>query len=313
MSAELAHVEGRAARWRFAAGVVRVVTFPPVPHRGRVLVAALGGLAVAVAATGVAAVAVPSLSVFVALLCLLLTGYATVVVSRSSPRGPLALVAGAVALAGITGTVAGLAFIATAHPDATSDPTRVFSVFVPVVLTGCLAVASRRFDDTVLRWALAGTLASGVGWALETLTGQASVGGVTRLVSPVGALAVLAVSAGAAAVTRDAGAGARAGLLAALLSAPVHVALDITALARIHHFTLTDPYDIARYPSSGFHDVASFLLSDVLGGVLITGLVVYPMLLAVLGSLGGLVGAGLRSVGGRPGAGRSRTNGYRAG
>jgi hypothetical protein len=83
MVAELTQIHGRARRWRFTAGVLRVVLFPPLRHRNRVLVVAFTGLMVAAAATVAAAREVPSLSVFIAVLGLLVCGYATVVTSRS--------------------------------------------------------------------------------------------------------------------------------------------------------------------------------------------------------------------------------------
>jgi hypothetical protein len=53
MAAELAQVQGRAARWRFAAGCARAAVFPPGDSRAAVGVAG----AVAVAATAVAVLA----------------------------------------------------------------------------------------------------------------------------------------------------------------------------------------------------------------------------------------------------------------
>jgi hypothetical protein len=51
MAAELAQVQGRPARWRFAAGCARVAVLPPGGRRGAVGVA--GGLAVAATAAAV--------------------------------------------------------------------------------------------------------------------------------------------------------------------------------------------------------------------------------------------------------------------
>ncbi len=44
MAAELTQVNGRAQRWRFATGLLRVVLFPPPRHPARVLAAASGAL-----------------------------------------------------------------------------------------------------------------------------------------------------------------------------------------------------------------------------------------------------------------------------
>jgi hypothetical protein len=85
MAAELARIHGRGRRWRFTVGAVRVALFPPPRRRNRVLAVTVAGMAAAAAATAAAASEVPSLSVFVAVLGLLLCGYATAVTSRS-PR-----------------------------------------------------------------------------------------------------------------------------------------------------------------------------------------------------------------------------------
>jgi hypothetical protein len=52
MIAELTEIPGRARRWQFTLGVLRVVLFPPGRHRKRALVVAVAGLMVAVVATG---------------------------------------------------------------------------------------------------------------------------------------------------------------------------------------------------------------------------------------------------------------------
>jgi hypothetical protein len=44
MAAKLTQVNGRAQRWRFATGLLRVVLFPPPRHPARVLAAASGAL-----------------------------------------------------------------------------------------------------------------------------------------------------------------------------------------------------------------------------------------------------------------------------
>jgi hypothetical protein len=115
--------------------------------------------------------------------------------------------------------------------------------------------------------------------------------GITGYLWPVGAAAVLTASAGAAAATRSSQAGAGAGLLAAVLSAPMHFAADMTALLQAGHFTLTTSYDVAAYPRSGFPDVASYLLSDALAGDILTGLVFYPIVLFGFAWLGATAGS----------------------
>jgi hypothetical protein len=80
-----------------------------------------------------------------------------------------------------------------------------------------------------------------------------------------------------------------------VLSAPLNFAIGLTAILQVHHYALTTPYDVAAYPHSGYPDVASYLLSDALGGNVI-GLVLYPMPLLVLALLGAAAGTGLRRL-----------------
>jgi hypothetical protein len=193
-----------------------------------------------------------------------------------------------------------VARIAAAHPAATTDDTHVFSILFALILAGYLALGltpPRLGDhpDTVLWWALAATLASAAGWAVAVLATPAATVGVIGYLSPAGVAAALAASAGASAVTRSRAAGARAGLLAVVLGAPVHFTVALTAILHVRHYTLTTPYDLAAYPHSGYPDVASYLLSDALGGNII-GLVLYPIPLLALALLGATAGTGLRRL-----------------
>ncbi|HEX7270210.1 MAG TPA: hypothetical protein VF256_22680 [Streptosporangiaceae bacterium] len=302
MAAELAQIHGHGRRWRFAVGAVRVALFPPPRLRNRVLAVALAGLAAAAGATVAAASEVPGLSVFAAVLGLLLCGYATAVTSRSPrPRPTMPrVIVGVTAMAGAAAAVAVVAQIAAAHPAATTDDTHVFSILFALILSGYLALGLTPprlggHPDTVLWWALAATLASAAGWAAAVLATPAATVGVIGYLSPAGVAAALAASAGASAVTRSRAAGARAGLLAVVLGAPVHFAVTLTAILHVRHYTLTTPYDLAAYPHSGYPDVASYLLSDALGGNII-GLVLYPIPLLALALLGAAAGTGLRRL-----------------
>ena len=302
MAAELAQIHGRGRRWRFAVGAVRVALLPPPRRRNRVLAVAFAGLAAAAGATVAAASEVPGLSVFAAVLGLLLCGYATAVTSRSPRPRPTVprVIVGVTAMAGAAAAVAVVTRIAAAHPAATTDDSHVFSILFALTLVGYLALGltpPRLGDhpDTVLWWALAATLASAAGWAAAVLATPAATAGVIGYLSPAGVAAALAASAGASAVTRSRAAGARAGLLAVVLGAPVHFAVALTAILHVRHYTLTTPYDLAAYPHSGYPDVASYLLSDALGGNII-GLVLYPIPLLALALLGAMAGTGLRRL-----------------
>jgi len=194
MAAELTQVSGRARRWQFVAGVLRVMLFPPPRHPARVLAAAFGGLLAAVGATVAAATEVPSLSVFAAVAGLLLGGYATVAASRAHRLRPTVprVAVGAVALAGVAAAVAAVVRIAVAYPAATIDSTHVFSVLFALALTGCLALALSPVSragpvdpaspaNAVLWWALAGALASGAGLTAVAVTTPVTMDGTTSL------------------------------------------------------------------------------------------------------------------------------------
>jgi hypothetical protein len=89
MTAELAQIQDRASRWRFAAGCTRTAVFPPGGHRAATVVA--GALTVAaLAATGLATGAVlPAGRVFALTFVGLVGGLATLTVARSGrPVGP---------------------------------------------------------------------------------------------------------------------------------------------------------------------------------------------------------------------------------
>jgi hypothetical protein len=306
MDAELFQIHGPAHRWRFSAGVLRVALFPPLRQRNHVLVVAFVGLLVAAAATVAAAYEVPSLSVFAAVLGLLLCGYATVVTSRSQRPGRTVagVIVGAVALAGVAATVAAVVRVAAAHPAATADDTHVFSVLFALVLTGYLALAytsprAGNHTNTVLWWGLAGGLISGAIWTVSAVTTTTVTDGVTGFMSPIGAGAVLAVAIGASVTASSRRVGARAGILTAILGAPIHFAVATTAILQLHDYTLTNPYDISAFPHSGYPDAASYVLSDAVAGNIITGLVLYPVALIALALLGAAVGTGLHHLANR--------------
>jgi hypothetical protein len=69
----------------------------------------------------------------------------------------------------------------------------------------------------------------------------------------------------------------------------------LTGILQAGHFTLTNAYDVAAYPHSGYPDVASYLLSDTMAGEIITGLVAFPLVLAAIAVLAASWG-----VSGRP-------------
>src|SRR5215469_455718 len=322
MAAELAHIHGRARRWCYTAGVLRVALFPPPRHAGRVVVVALAGLLAAAAATVAAASEVPTLSVFVAVMSLLLCAYLTGVAARAERPRPTAprVIVGAVGLAGVAAAVAAVVRIAAADPTATTDSTHVFSILSALALIGYLTLAltppslgsgvnrrladgvDRRPANTALWWGLAAALAGGAVWAVAALADPAAPGGITGLLSPVGVATTLAAAVGASAATGSRQAGAQAGLLATVLGAPIHFAVDMTMLLQLHHYTLTTAYDVNAYAHSGYPDVASYVLSDALAGSILAGLVLYPFGLLICAVVGAMAGTRLRRLAARSAA-----------
>jgi hypothetical protein len=301
MNAELTHVTGRVPRWRFAGGVLRVTLFPPPRHRGIVVAVALAGLVATVTGTIVATIAAPGITVFAVTLGILLGGYATAVACRWSAQ-PLALarlIAAAAGLAGTSVAVTAAARIDMYRPGATSDPTHLFSVLLALALAACLALAVTppalgEHASRVLWWALGGAVASTAVWVVIAIAVPFDTEQVTGYFSPVSAGAVLVVSVCVAASTRSMPAGAKAGVVAAVLGAPIHFAIDMSALLQLQHYALSDPFDVAAYSHSGFPTVASYLISDTLGGYIIVGLFLGPIALTGLALLGGAAGARLR-------------------
>jgi hypothetical protein len=97
------------------------------------LAVALAGLLASAAATAAAAAEVPDLAWSVAVLGVLLGGYATVRASR--PRLPHRTAPGVMvavlALATVAAAIVSVARIAVAHPAAAADGTHVFAVHWP--------------------------------------------------------------------------------------------------------------------------------------------------------------------------------------
>ncbi len=308
MVAELSHVRGGVRRWRFALGTLRIALFPPPRGLRRAALVAAVGLAIAAAAS-VAAAQASNMVVFVAVLGALMAGYAAVVLAGRPWRPAVPhLIVAAVGVAGVGATIATVTRVAIAHPSATSDPTHVFSVLLAMVLAGYLALAltpprDGRHVRVAAWWGLGGVAASTVGAIAYAWAVPIDPAGAIPPVSPVAAAATLAVAVGAAVVTRDWSTGIRAGMLTTILGAPVQFTVTMTALLQAPHYTLTDPHDIAAFATSGYPDVASYLLSDTLGGEILAGLLLAPLALLAVAAIGAAAGAGGRSGTG----GRSRT------
>ena len=156
MAAELAQVDGGAARWRFAAGCARAAVFPP--GGSRAAVGATGALAVAaLAATALGTgAALPAGRVFALTFIGLLGSLATLAVARSRrvrPAGPGPALAG-LALAGVAACLALTIYYLAKHPTynhglRVSLPP-LTAVVLAVTLAGCLGLVLRS-----PRWLLA--------------------------------------------------------------------------------------------------------------------------------------------------------------
>ena len=108
MAAELAQVQGRSARWRFATGCARAAVFPPSDRRAAAGVTGALAVVATTAAALATGAALPAGRVFAMTLVGLLGGLATLTVARSrrvGRAGPGLGVAG-LALAGVAGCVA---------------------------------------------------------------------------------------------------------------------------------------------------------------------------------------------------------------
>ena len=299
--AELAAVPGRGRRWRFAAGVLRITLFPPAARPGSAQVTASVAALVTAAATVTAIIVLPTMSVFVAVLGLLVTGCATAVASRwqGFPVAPASLAAGALAVGGVLGVVGAVLSVAVAHPAATRDPTHLYAIALALLLCGYLigglAAGSRGGPDGVgatadraARVGLWGAIA-GAGLSVVVSAVVLPLGAVSGLVPPIMAGAALLTAVVVAGLTRSRAAGARAGLLVAVLGAPVEFAVAVIGQER-GSLVLTNAYDMAAYPRSGFPDVASYLLSDALGGNIVS-LAVTPVFMYAFAALGAAVAA----------------------
>jgi hypothetical protein len=275
--AEMAAIADRGQRWRFAAAAVRIAAFPPTARPASARATAAIATLLTVLATVATIRLLPTLAVFTAALGLLISGYATIVAGRS-PRVPSSraqLIASAVGVIGVLAAVGSVVDAAVTHPSATDDRTHLYSIALATALAGYLVagvsatVTSRAGRGT--EW-VASTCASA---AVAASSALLPAEGVIAPVSPIIAAATLATALATGAATRSRTSAMRAGLLTAVLSTPLHFAIAV--MVALHTpATLTNSYDIAAYPQSGFPDVASYLLSDTLGGNIVS-LVVTPL------------------------------------
>jgi hypothetical protein len=290
--AESAAVRGNAARWAYAVAALRMAALPPTRRPEHLVRTAAAATAGAVSLSAPAVVAVPALAPFVTTLAVLLAVYATVHAGRSTPHTTTAAhrTVAFTAVAGITATVAALSAVAVAHPTATTDRTHILPTLLAAALTGYLACALHEpaaHAGPIRYTAVAGALCLAGAATLNTTTGVSPMLSATTI-----GICLLAAT-GVAATTGSTAAGRHAGLLTAVLAAPLQLTAVTISLLTARRWSLTTAYDQAAYPRSGFPDVASYLISDALGGHIITGLLIGPLALGALAAVAAPAGARL--------------------
>lgn len=295
--AELTAVRGRPARWAFAAAALRMGALPPARRpRYRAIAALLGAIGAASVSTS-AILAVPTIAPFVVTLALLLAAYASRRAGHTIPKADTLAyktVAG-VAITGLIGTVAVIWTVTVFHPSATADCAHILSTLLAIALTTYLATALHqptKHADTVGYSATIGAICL-VAVTAVTVMNRSDQVGVSPMLSLSGMAVCLAVAGGVGMKVGDAAAARRAGMLTAMLAAPLQFGVTTISLLAVPHWTLT-AYDRLAYLRSGYPDIASYAISDAIGGHVIAGILIGPLTLGLVASIGGTAAAALR-------------------
>ena len=236
MAAELTQVQGRGARWRFAAGCVRTAVFPPRGSHAAVGVAGALVVAAMAATTLATGAALPAGRVFALTFVGLVGGLAMLTVARSrrpGAAGPGLGIAG-LALAGVAACVGFTTYYLAEYPSTRRGSPFVTSVTLPpgtavvlaVMLAGCLWLALRppRWllpDRRARRFGIAMAIALVTGFVLASRLEDAGIMGYLLYGS---ILVLLPGSAAAAAAGRSFRAGLWACVWAAVLGTPLIIA-----------------------------------------------------------------------------------------
>ncbi|HVQ90193.1 MAG TPA: hypothetical protein VMU51_04085 [Mycobacteriales bacterium] len=151
MTAELAEVQGRSARWRFALSTARATLWQP-PSGGWPVLALVAGVAVALAAAAGPAVgaAVPGLTVFTVTFTGLVGAMVALAVVRwRRPRLPVPAPT-VLVTAGVAAAIGAIVIFLRREPAAARYLPPAAAVYLAIVLAGCLwlAVASARWLGT---------------------------------------------------------------------------------------------------------------------------------------------------------------------
>jgi hypothetical protein len=245
MTAELAQVQDRPSRWRFALGGARAAVFPPRGSHAAVGLAGMLAVAAVVATALVTGAAVPAGRVFALTFVALLGGLVTLTVARSGRVGRAwaGPATAGLALAGVAGCIAATTYYLLEHPTyefgyppvVRVSLAPVTAVVLAVGLAGCLWVAL-----APPRWLRAGRHARrfGIGMAIALaaclVPASRGGGGVMDYLFVGAVLVVLAGSLAAAAVGRSFRAGVGACVWALALGAPLLVAVWLVEALRVY-------------------------------------------------------------------------------
>lgn len=275
MTAELACVSGRSARWRFALSCARAALWPARTGPRPVLVHVVGlfVLAAAVAESLVDDV-VPGMGVFATAFVALVGGLVLLGVARSHRPWWPAPVPALLGVGCLAACVVSTAVFLLRHPMAAAHLTPPWAVYLAIVLTGCLCIAGApprplltdRFAPLI-----------GVGAALVLVLAVDNP--ITQiLVLPVGIF--FAAAYVAAAVGRSFRAGVQAAVWTALAGGPLAYALWL-------------PKEAHRYATTGGQlwdgDLAP--VGVILSDALFWCLVVTPLVGLPFGVIGAAIGA----------------------
>ena len=168
MTAELAEVPGRSARWRFAISGVRATLWLPPAGGWPVLALVAGAVVAAVTVAGPAVgAAMPGLAVFAVAFTGLVGALAVRAVARPRRLRPPAPVPAVLVAGGVAASIAATVIFLRREPTTVESLPPGWAVFLAVVLAGCLwaAVAARRALGTNRRAARLGA-AAGVALAI---------------------------------------------------------------------------------------------------------------------------------------------------
>jgi hypothetical protein len=308
MLAELDQLQGRAARWRFTLGCVRVALAPPraAPPPGLVVRAAI---VVGAAGVGMGIYLVsPALHLFAMLFAVLLAGCAWLALLRSrtavTARAGPGRILRAVLLTGVAGGVGVVLYGVVRYPGAVGDPWAPVLILLSVVLAATLtgytwmALVPRQAATSHLvvarRHGLVGGLVVG---GLPVAGSAAAEFGYGKPLTGWSwlAAAVVAVAGGALAgrSSGDARVGLEAGLWTGLVGALVLLVVGMSATyaaAAAGRLIPTDASTIRAFQASGLPDLTTYVVGDHLGGSIML-LVWIPLLSVAFGALGGALGA----------------------